>query len=149
MHKSCWTENSVYDPPIQQVHDPAGAGGGSDAMPDGCLPTGEVCVEPENCCTGNCNEGICVGDTGLCFGIGDECKASAECCSGRCEELPGAGQTCVTGGCAGVGDSCTLATDCCGLSCESGTCTDGDTCAMVGSSCGVDTDCCSGHCVQD
>lgn len=63
------------------------ATGGAGATSPSCLETGAACEDAEDCCTGRCDFGLCLGTTGLCSANGEACAASAECCSGRCESL--------------------------------------------------------------
>lgn len=114
------------------------AGCGSDTFEPGpgpgpCLPFGDPCGQPADCCSG-----VCVGGACLCNPApGARCASSEECCPGQvCS-----GGACVQG-CRGVGDGCDFAIDCCSGACNalgrcSATCSSG--------ACAATADCCIGH----
>jgi len=45
-----------------------------------CLPDGDACIAPGECCSGNCNVGFCSS----CTLDGGACLVNGDCCSGGC-----------------------------------------------------------------
>lgn len=135
-----------------------------------CIPDGEPCRVPADCCSLLCPHesqapGVCgcsqVG--GVCAGGGDCCQqggdSQVECLGGansdRCIVLKGActadsdclSQSCVNGschsGCLPDGEPCVSSTDCCAKACSLSTRVCG--CAQLGQSCSDDDMyCCEG-----
>ncbi len=134
-----------------------------------CIPDGEACRVPADCCSLLCPHdpqlpGVCgcsqVG--GVCRGIDDCCQQGGDsqvaCLGGanddRCIVVRGActsdsdclGQSCVNGmcgsGCADDGAPCNGPADCCSQECHFGLCG----CAKLGQSCNeaIDYFCCDG-----
>lgn len=101
-----------------------GTGGGS------CKAGGETCQQFNECCSGNCAQGICAG----CGQVGSTCSGD-ECCNGL---------TCNAGTCAAClpnDSSCSFASDCCSGICKQGSCA---ACGGTGASCTTATECCGG-----
>lgn len=101
-----------------------GTGGGA------CKAGGDTCQQFNECCSGNCAQGVCTG----CGQVGATCT-SEECCNGL---------TCNAGSCAaclGNDSSCSFATDCCSGICKQGSCVP---CGGTGASCTTATECCGG-----
>ena len=120
---------------------------GVEVNPDDCLPLGEDCTAPGQCCTGVCDRGFCTTSTGTCEDPGEPCISSADCCSGLCAMEGDGVQRCqLGGGCAAAGEICDMAVDCCSLYCVGGTCQDGGVCAVTGETCAESYDCCSNVC---
>lgn len=100
---------------------------------DRCVEFGLACKAPKDCCAGPCVDGKC----GLCKPEGDLCTVHQDCCSGTCN-----GTQCTR--CRGRNQQCANDSDCCnGLSCSHQFC---DSCLSNWSSCQADSDCCSGRC---
>jgi hypothetical protein len=112
-----------------------GTGGGA------CKAGGDTCQQFNECCSGNCAQGVCTGcgqvgatcsDGGCCNGLScnagtcaacfpndSSCSFATDCCSGICKQ-----GSCVP--CGGAGASCTTATECCGnVGCDNNQCTSG------------------------
>jgi len=118
-----------------------------DDLPPPCLLEGEVCTEPAECCSGECGEGVCVGNFPPCRTDGEPCtEFGDECCSGRCAEG-------VCTSCLEEGADCVEFFDCCSFSCVEGVCAEEedlppipDLCLGVGEPCTDALDCCFGPC---
>ncbi len=129
--------------------DDDGLDGGIGQDSGDCLGTGATCTENEECCSGRCENNLCLGASGLCDGLGEPCTSPGACCSGRCEAVPSGDMVCVVGGCVGDGDACTAAIDCCSMSCVDGECSSEGLCAVATEECEEDEDCCSNSCGTD
>jgi hypothetical protein len=55
--------------------------GEAGADPPGCKRNGKKCKRDTQCCSGNCDSGICAA---ACLSAGEACMADDECCSGEC-----------------------------------------------------------------
>jgi hypothetical protein len=116
-----------------------------------CLPSGDACSNASECCTGRCDFGLCLGQTGLCSANGVHCAASAECCSGRCEASDGTNKTCVTSAtqCLFGGEACNVNADCCSGVCGAdGFCPVFAGCQTAGEPCTGHHECCTGVCAD-
>jgi hypothetical protein len=101
-----------------------GTGGGA------CKAGGDSCQQFNECCSGNCAQGVCTG----CGQVGASCSDGA-CCNGL---------SCNAGTCAACfpnDSSCSFATDCCSGICKQGACA---ACGGPGASCTTATECCGG-----
>jgi hypothetical protein len=58
--------------------------------PQLCRPGGSPCIQPGDCCTGLCVDGICT----VCRNVGESCSAPCECCQFG---VPCAGGACPLG----------------------------------------------------
>ncbi|MBN1655853.1 MAG: hypothetical protein JXA30_18955 [Deltaproteobacteria bacterium] len=124
----------------------------SDSGSADCIEVGGLCRENTECCFSRCEEGLCLGPTGMCSKNGAECSASAECCSGRCESLSdGLQRVCVAASetCRVGGESCESDGDCCSGTCGSdGFCPIMRQCQTAGEPCTGFHECCSGTCAD-
>src|SRR5215211_524233 len=74
-----------------------------------CLQDSEACIDPRQCCSGNCVNGTCV----VCQSTGGQCDTDSQCCTGAC----------LNGTCCIPNDSqCTTDTECCNGNCFNGFC---------------------------
>ena len=121
---------------------------GVEPQIDPCIPGGALCGADFQCCSGDCNDGVCQGGGGgQCKGQGQYCSSDYQCCSGDCVY-----GTCQYGGgggqCKGQGQYCSSDYQCCSGECAYGTCQYGQTgCRQAGQLCGYGSQCCSGFCV--
>jgi hypothetical protein len=135
------------DAALDSVHDAAEAAC-SFASAHACLEKGQGCTASADCCTGRCDQGVCLAP-GTCSGPGVSCTARSECCSGRCEPVPGSGRRSCLNYCLPVGAACTWSLDCCAMACRGGVCVAGHSCIVVGQDCVDGAECCSGFCSAD
>jgi hypothetical protein len=78
-----------------------------------CRSEGEVCSEPADCCTYQCESGYCRVDPD-CNTSGLVCESDEDCCSGKCNNDGSGFQTCTPlGGCTPTGDLCFTDDVCC------------------------------------
>ncbi len=119
----------------------------SPAQPQCALgQLGDACGAPGECCSGNCQNQICVSPAGECGGIGAACGHPYDCCQGACNSV-----SCVDpNACSDVGVLCDDPTDCCtgvcGGTVGSKTCREPDTlCAPLGDACAATSDCCDNN----
>ncbi|OGQ82113.1 MAG: hypothetical protein A2289_02400 [Deltaproteobacteria bacterium RIFOXYA12_FULL_58_15] len=110
----------------------------------GCLPDGAVCDFAGQCCSLNCDAGLC-SNAGTCNSITSSCSADSDCCSNLC-----ATDLCqATGyGCLAAGETCTAPAECCSYTCANGQCLLYSLCRIEGEVCALDSDCCSGSCAE-
>lgn len=115
-----------------------------------CSDEGSVCGVDSDCCSFDCNGGVCDAPVQGCNLDNDPCNVDSDCCSLICADdgycgLPGGGGTC-----SADGDPCQVDSDCCdptefcddvGTVCVS--------CLSSTSVCNTDSDCCSGLCDVD
>jgi hypothetical protein len=109
-----------------------------------CAAAGTGCQRDKDCCTGQCNDGVCA-----CNQNGGQCDGpEGECCSGLTCQPPDA-STSTPVCCFAQGGTCSSSSDCCDYS----TCSDGScvlpppptTCTQSGF-CLYNSECCSGRC---
>jgi hypothetical protein len=81
----------------------------------GCLGNGAPCQGFAQCCSGNCNNGACVGGGNGCHGAGAPCNGNGECCTNIC-----AGGACLS--CFTQGSGCSDNPNCCSQDCQHGIC---------------------------
>jgi hypothetical protein len=86
-----------------------------------CSANGAACSDPNECCSGICENGSC-GAPQQCQPQSAACTASGDCCAGLTCVVP-VGQnagTCEPGAqCGATGQACTLSSPCCsGLVCR-------------------------------
>ena len=115
-----------------------------------CLPDAQACNENSNCCSQNCQGGVCLPSCS--GGLGAPCTGMIECCEGICGYPSGD----PTGTCCGPsGQPCEEEYECCpGLTCartpqmmnEKGVCVQAGGCEDVGAMCDAHDVCCSGRC---
>ncbi len=77
-----------------------------------CYTMGQTCMDPTDCCSGTCTNGMCT-----CVGDGQSCQTGEECCSGICAP-DGTGNLVCSPSCIPDGGTCTTNTDCCGGYCD-------------------------------
>ncbi len=127
----------------------------SASAPPGCTlaALGASCSGASQCCSGNCQNSICVKPAGQCGATNvDACIDASDCCQGACTGTPA---VCVDPvACTGhqPGGSCTVPGDCCTNKCEGQVGTKvcvKTACSATGDACttpGPSGDCCSGLC---
>ncbi|MCA9704661.1 MAG: hypothetical protein KDK70_02290 [Myxococcales bacterium] len=126
---------------------PETSAGTLDSSGDGgtCLPLGDACTEPAECCSSRCVGGACV-EPGNCEGPGTPCTIDGECCSGSCQPVLGSeNMVACTNYCFADGVACDKALDCCSLACNDGVC-GGTLCSVESEDCTEDAQCCSDIC---
>ena len=79
-----------------------------------CLGAGAHCLVAADCCSDDCNKGVCVG--GGCTPAGVPCSASGQCCTEVCE---GNG---LCAACFPDGVACNSPNNCCSGNCNHGNC---------------------------
>jgi len=128
-----------------------------------CTPNGLACNTNTDCCSANCDGGLCAAPMGCPHGpceLGPPLLPGCSSCTAAvCGVLPSCCQTgwtsaCVAqaeqscgldcGGCNELGTACNVGADCCSGTCTGGVCA--DACAPDGSDCSVGSDCCSQSC---
>lgn len=87
---------------------------------DTCFAQGVGCISDDDCCRGECSEGVCRTP---CVSDGDTCTSDGECCSGTCGndgacEPPGGD----TPECTATGSRCVDHGECCTDFCFGGFC---------------------------
>jgi len=124
----------------------------SDSEVAFCIEVGQPCSDNAQCCYSRCEDGLCMGPTGMCSEVGVACAASAECCSGRCEaQSEDAQRVCVAAldTCHVGGESCLFDSDCCSGTCgDDGFCPTMTRCQTAGEPCTGFHECCSGTCAD-
>src|ERR1700722_867310 len=89
-----------------------------------CGVTGAKCKGPSDCCSSDCNSGVCVVDP--CAPSGGGCNHGSDCCGGSCTN-----NVCDQPTCAADNSTCTASTACCSHNCVAGKC-EGATCTSNG-----------------
>jgi hypothetical protein len=115
----------------------------------GCFTLSQTCTSNGECCSGDCNNGVCILPP--CTSDGLACGGNGACCSLSC-----VGGTCaaLNPSCSTIGNECGTAADggalpaCCSKYCLAGRCQQPSYCAQTGDTCATGTDCCSGVCTK-
>ena len=119
-----------------------------------CADGGGSCTIDADCCSLNCEGGICGSAAGACGVKGDLCEEAGDCCSFNCAT------TCAgsTANCDPIGEACTGGNTCCsdycanpvGEACDPGEagcrCAQAFYCRAQGELCSDDLDCCNSYC---
>jgi hypothetical protein len=119
-----------------------------------CSSEGASCTLDADCCSLNCDGGICGAAAGACKVQGASCGSDGDCCSLACATTCGASG----GDCGPIGESCSTGNSCCsgfcagsdGAGCASGgigcRCAPALECRAQGELCAADADCCNSYC---
>jgi len=118
---------------------------GGDGAIFGCVPDGQKCAGPADCCSNQCVAGSCVASQ-QCKNNGTVCKTNGDCCSQKCESRCD-GNRCVGVACQANGAKCAQPSECCSSRCENGFCAQAGQCKATNVDCDPKAkDCCSGRC---
>jgi hypothetical protein len=115
---------------------------------------GQACAAGADCCSTNCQGGVCVRAYS-CQATGDICLRSSDCCGGVCSTTDGGAGVCLAltggggGGCIQDGNPCSGGTNCCSRTCVnpgSGAtvCQPVSGCRLTGDFCLATNSCCGG-----
>lgn len=105
-----------------------------------CRPVSESCNNSAQCCTGNCQNNVCVPGSPACTEFGLACAANSDCCSGICGD-----GICRAIPCTNLGGTCQNNGNCCSSTCGDGICQP-VVCSNIGSICATNANCCSNIC---
>ncbi|MEW5945610.1 MAG: FecR domain-containing protein, partial [bacterium] len=115
------------------------------------------CEVNEDCWSGKCEEGKCVGEEqasqSACFVDGAECADDSSCCSGKCSEglCVKEEEEEVAAACLKDDEACERDEECCSEDCVDGRCVpkgEEEECLDADEECAMDEECCSGACVE-
>src|SRR3954447_836954 len=105
-----------------------------------CRPVNETCNNAGQCCTGNCQNSLCIPGSSSCTEFGLACTSNGDCCSGICGD-----GICRAIPCTNLGGSCQNNGNCCSSTCGDNICQP-VVCSNVGSICATNANCCSNIC---
>lgn len=111
-----------------------------------CRPLNETCNNSAQCCTGSCQNSVCVSGS-TCTAVGGACQNNGDCCTSTCGD-----NICQSVVCANIGTSCTTNANCCSNVCADNLITficRKPNCVAEDQPCQNDTDCCDGFCFDD